>query len=196
MIRRERRTRIIAVALGGLVAGMIGLSFASVPLYRMFCQATGYDGTPKTQGVVRPTAVADGRVTVRFDTNVNSSLPWRFRPEKREVQLRLGEETLVHFTAANLSDQPITGSATFNVVPEKAAAYFNKLECFCFSEQTLAPGEEVAMPVVFFVDPALAEDATARDATTITLSYTFFRAADDGRPQGKVAAAKAAGAGG
>jgi cytochrome c oxidase assembly protein subunit 11 len=196
MIQRERRTRIIAVALGGVVAGMIGLSFASVPLYRMFCQATGYDGTPKTQGVVRPTAVADERVTVRFDANVNSSLPWRFRPEKREVRLRLGEETLVHFTAVNLSDQPVTGTATFNVVPEKAAAYFNKLECFCFAEQTLAPGEEVAMPVVFFVDPALAEDATARDVTTITLSYTFFRAAGDGRPQGKVAAAKAAGAGG
>ena len=138
---------------------------------------------------MRPTAVADERVTVRFDANVNSSLPWRFRPEKRGVRLRLGEETLVHFTAVNLSDQPITGTATFNVVPEKAAAYFNKLECFCFSEQTLAPGEEVAMPVVFFVDPALAEDAAARDVTTITLSYTFFRAADDGRPQ-KVAAAR------
>ena len=159
MTRRKRRTRIIAVALGGLAVGMVGLSFASVPLYRMFCQATGYDGTPKTQGVVRPTAVADEGVTVRFDANVNSSLPWRFRPEKREVRLRLGEETLVHFTAANLSDQPITGTATFNVVPEKVAAYFSKLECFCFTEQTMAPGEEVAMPVVFFVDPAKAAGA-------------------------------------
>ena len=196
MTGRERRTRITAVALGGLVAGMVGLSFASVPLYRMFCQATGYDGTPKTQGVVRPMAVADERVTVRFDANVNSALPWRFRPEKRQVRLRLGEETLVHFTAANLSDRPITGTATFNVVPEKVAPYFSKLECFCFTEQTLAPGQEVSMPVVFFVDPALAEDATARDATTITLSYTFFRVASDGQPQGKVAATRATGAGG
>lgn len=196
MSRREQRTRINAVALGGLVAGMIGLSFASVPLYRMFCQATGYDGTPKTQGVIRPTALVDERVTVRFDTNVNSSLPWRFRPEKRQVRLRLGEETLVHFSAANLSDQPVTGTATFNVVPEKAASYFSKLECFCFSEQTLAPGQEVAMPVVFFVDPALAEDANARDVSTITLSYTFFRATSDGQPQGDVATTQATRTGG
>jgi cytochrome c oxidase assembly protein subunit 11 len=196
---RERRTRITAAALVGLVAGMVGLSFASVPLYRMFCQATGYGGTPKTEGVVRPTAVADAQVTVRFDANVNSGLPWRFQPEQRQVRLRLGEETLVHFTAANLSDQPITGTATFNVVPEKVARYFSKLECFCFTEQTLAPRQEVSMPVVFFVDPALARDATARDATTITLSYTFFRAGSDGQPQGKarkVAATQAAGAGG
>ena len=130
----------------------------------MFCQATGYGGTPKTEDVARP-KVADGEVTVKFDANVNSALPWRFHPEKRQVRLRLGEETLVHFTAANLSDQPVTGTATFNVVPEKVAPYFSKLECFCFTEQTLAPGQEVSMPVVFFVDPALAEDATARDAT-------------------------------
>jgi cytochrome c oxidase assembly protein subunit 11 len=199
MTGRERRTQITAAALAGLVAGMVGLSFASVPLYRMFCQATGYGGTPKTEGVARPIGVGDERVTVRFDTNVNSSLPWRFQPEKRQVQLRLGEETLVHFTAANLSDRPITGTATFNVVPEKVARYFSKLECFCFTEQTLAPGQEVSMPVVFFVDPALARDATARDATTITLSYTFFRAESDSQAQGKgrmVAATQAAGAGG
>lgn len=196
---RERRTRITAAVLVGVVAGMVGLSFASVPLYRMFCQATGYGGTPKTVGVVRPVSVVDGQITVKFDTNVNSSLPWRFRPDQRQVRLRLGEDTLVHFTAANLSDQPMTGTATFNVVPEKVAPYFSKLECFCFTEQTLAPGQEVSMPVIFFVDPALAQDATARDATNITLSYTFFRAEGDRQSQGKarkVAATRASGAGG
>jgi cytochrome c oxidase assembly protein subunit 11 len=165
----------------------------------MFCQATGYGGTPRTEGVARPAAVADGEVTVSFDANVNSALPWRFRPEKRQVRLRLGEETLVHFIAANLSGQPVTGTATFNVVPEKVAPYFSKLQCFCFTEQTLAPGQEVSMPVVFFVDPALAQDVTARDATNITLSYTFFRAQGDGEARGtprKIAAGQAPRAGG
>ena len=133
------------------------------------CQATGYDGTPKTEGVVRSEHVTDAMVTVRFDANVNSALPWRFAPAQREVRVRLGEETLVHYTAKNTSDKPITGTATFNVVPDKAAQYFSKLECFCFTEQTLAPGEEVSMPVVFYVDPALAEDVDARDVTTLTL---------------------------
>ena len=198
MSGRQRRTRMTAAALTGVVAGMLGLSFASVPLYRMFCQATGYDGTPRTEDVVRPSGIAAEQVLVRFDSNVNSALPWRFQPAQREVRVHLGEEKLVHFTARNLSGQPITGTATFNVVPEKAAQYFNKIECFCFSEQTLAPGQEVWMPVVFFVDPALAQDATARDAATITLSYTFYRAEDDGSrgPASNVAARRAPGTGG
>ncbi len=199
MTGRERRKRITAAALIGVVAGMTGLSFASVPLYRMFCQVTGYGGTPKTENVARPAGIADGEVIVKFDANVNSALPWRFHPEKRHVRLRLGEETLVHFVAANLSDQPVTGTATFNVVPEKVAPYFSKLECFCFTEQTLAPGQEVSMPVVFFVHPALADDATAKEVTSITLSYTFFRAQGDGEPRPtarKVAATPGARAGG
>lgn len=165
---------------------MVGLSFASVPFYRLFCQATGFDGTPRTEGVVRPTQVGEQQVTVRFDANVNSGLPWRFRPEQRQLRVRLGEEALVHFTAKNLSDKPITGTASFNVVPEKAAYYFNKVQCFCFTEQTLAPGQEASLPVAFFVDPALAEDQTARDATTITLSYTFYRAGQEGGPERNV----------
>ena len=199
MTARERRTRITAGILCGVVMGMGGLSLASSELYRMFCQATGYGGTPKTENVARPSAIADGEVTVKFDANVNSALPWRFHSEKRQVRLRLGEETLVHFVAANLSDQPVAGTATFNVVPEKVAPYFSKLECFCFTEQTLAPGQEVSMPVVFFVDPALANDATANEVTSITLSYTFFRAQGDGEPQPaarKVAATPRAPAGG
>ena len=165
---------------------MIGLSFASVPLYRLFCQATGYGGTPRTEGVVRPTHLGESNVTVRFDANVNPSLPWRFHPEQRAVSSRLGEETLVHYTAINLSEWPVTGTATFNVVPDKVAPYFNKLECFCFKEQTLQPGQQVSMPVVFFVDPALADDATARDATTITLSYTFYRIEGGAQASGTV----------
>jgi cytochrome c oxidase assembly protein subunit 11 len=199
LIARKRRVRLTAGVLVGVVAGMAGISLASPKLYRMFCEATGYGGTPKTEGVTRPAAVADGEVTVSFDANVNSALPWRFRPEQRQVRLRLGEETLVHFTAANFSEQPVTGTATFNVVPEKVAPYFSKLECFCFTEQTLAPGQEVSMPVVFFVDPVLAQDATARDVTHITLSYTFFRAQGDGETRGtprKVATRQAPRAGG
>ena len=175
-MRSPLRTRLTAGLLWGLAGGMLGLSFAAVPLYRLYCQATGYEGTPKTEGVVRSEHVTDAMVTVRFDANVNSALPWRFAPAQREVRVRLGEETLIHYTAKNTSDKPITGTATFNVMPDKAAQYFNKLECFCFTEQTLAPGEEVSMPVVFYVDPALAEDVDARDATTLTLSYTFYRA--------------------
>lgn len=186
--RQPRRLRATAGILVGIAAGMLGLSFASVPLYRMFCQATGYDGTPKTVDVVRPDRTLDQTVTVRFDANVNAALPWSFQPVERQVRVRLGEETLIQYVARNNSDQPVTGQALFNVVPEKVAPYFNKLECFCFTEQTLEPGQEVSMPVVFFVDPAMADDPTVRDVSTITLSYTFYRA--EGEPTGKSATAR------
>jgi len=185
--RTRRQSRLTATMLFGIVAGMIGLSYASVPLYRMFCQATGFAGTPKTEGVVVPSQPGDGFVTVRFDANVNSELPWQFHPAQRQLRVRLGEQTLAHYVAANRSDRPVTGTATFNVSPDKAAMYFSKIDCFCFTEQTLAPGQEVSMPVSFFVDPALAEDTTVNDVTNITLSYTFYRATDDGEPQGKTA---------
>jgi len=188
MMNRSFRTRLTTGALIGVVAGMLGLSFASVPLYRLFCQATGYDGTPKTVGVVRPDHATEQTITVRFDANVNSALPWSFHPEQRQVQVRFGEETLVHYRAVNTSDRPVTGMATFNVVPEKVAPYFSKLECFCFTEQTLAAGQEVSMPVLFFVDPALMQDPTVRDVTSITLSYTFHRA--EGEPAGQPTTAR------
>lgn len=178
MARTSRKFRITAGILFGVVAGMIGLSFASVPLYRKFCQLTGYGGTPKTENVARSQAVSEDEVTVQFDANVDPSLPWRFTPEQRRVRVHLGEETLVHFRAVNLSDRPLTGQATYNVVPDKAAPYFNKIQCFCFNEQTLQPKQSVSMPVLFYVDPALAQDVDARDAKTITLSYTFFLATD------------------
>jgi cytochrome c oxidase assembly protein subunit 11 len=184
-----RNIRLTALLISGVAAGMVGLSFASVPLYRMFCQATGFGGTPRTEDVARSTQVVDRRVTVRFDANVAKRLPWEFRPEQRQVTVRLGEEMLVHYSATNHSDRPVTGTASFNVVPEKAAPYFSKIACFCFTEQTLQPGEQVSMPVLFYVDPLLIEDAEANDVSTITLSYTFFRT--DAEPAAAQAASHA-----
>lgn len=175
--RSTRRVNLTAVVLFGIVAAMTGLAFASVPLYRLFCQVTGFAGTPKT-GAYVGTASTDGApglpVTVRFDANVNAQLPWRFEPVERQVVVRLGEEVLIHYRAQNLSDRPVTGTATFNVTPFKVAQYFNKMECFCFTEQTLNPGEEVSMPVLFYVDPQLFEDPNTAEVRKITLSYTFF----------------------
>ena len=175
-MRRRRRSnkRTTALMLSVLVAGMVGLSFASVPLYRLFCEVTGYGGTPKTTAVAAPAGVVDRLVTVRFDANVNRELPWRFRPEERQVTVNLGEERLTHYEAVNLSDRPVTGTATFSVTPYKAAQYFAKIECFCFTEQRLEPGQSVSMPVIFYVDPVMLEDRNAQDVTVITLSYTFF----------------------
>jgi cytochrome c oxidase assembly protein subunit 11 len=153
---------------------MVGVSFASVPLYRLFCEVTGYGGTPRTVGVTASDTVTDHTVTVRFDANVNRELPWRFRPEQRQVTVKLGEERLIHYEAVNLSDRPVTGTATFTVTPYKAAQYFAKIECFCFTEQRLEPGQSISMPVVFYVDPVILEDRNAQDVTVITLSYTFF----------------------
>ena len=175
--RGINRSTLTAIVLFAAVAGMGGLAFASVPLYRLFCQVTGFAGTPRTGayvGAASAGAGAAGAVTVRFDANVNSHLPWQFQPVERQVVVRPGEEVLIHYRAHNLADQPITGTATFNVTPFKAAQYFNKIECFCFTEQTLKPGEDVSMPVVFYVDPQLFEDPNTAEVRKITLSYTFF----------------------
>ena len=174
-----------------VVGAMVGLSFASVPLYRLFCQVTGFDGTPQVATAApeaRPAGQDDGRtVTVYFDANVNSKLPWRFAPEQRRVVLRGGEERLAFYTARNLSTKTMTGTATFNV----AARYFNKIDCFCFTEQILDPGQEAAMPVQFYIDPKIFSDPETKDISNITLSYTFFRADDtpDETPADKTAAA-------
>ncbi len=192
----HRRRTATALLLFGVAGGMVGLAFASVPLYRLFCQVTGYAGTPRTQNVAPAAAVSDETVAVRFDANVNSKLPWRFKPVEREVRVRLGEELLVHYEATNLSHTPVTGTATFGVTPHKAAQYFSKIECFCFTEQTLAPGETVAMPVIFYVDPAIRDDLNARDVSKITLSYTFFpvgEPADGAGDGGRVVEAGTAG---
>src|SRR6266853_911255 len=156
---------------------MLGLVAYSPTLYRLFCAATGFGGT--TQRVDSDAgAASDQVITVRFDSNVAPGLPWRFAPVQREVRVHLGEQQLVSFTAENLTDEPIVGHATFNVSPQTAGIYFNKIQCFCFDEERLNAHQKVDMPVVFFVDPALASDPETRDVETITLSYTFFRSAN------------------
>jgi cytochrome c oxidase assembly protein subunit 11 len=161
-----------------LVAGMVGLSFAAVPLYRVFCAATGFEGTTR-RAAEAPVSISARTVAVRFNADISPELPWRFFPTQRQVKVRLGEPTLIYYRAENLSKEPVTGHATFNVVPMVAGQYFNKIQCFCFTEQTLKPGQGIDMAVQFYVDPAMARDPDLKDVDSITLSYTFFRAADD-----------------
>lgn len=176
--RPARRNVALAAMLAGVIGGMVGLSFAAVPLYRMFCQATGYGGTPRIDAAPSPGTI-DRAVTVRFNADVNAGLPWKFAPVRPEVRLRLGEEVVAYYEARNPTGAAITGIATYNVTPEKAAPYFHKTACFCFDEQTLAPGQDMSFPLSFWVDPAIADDPATRDIHTITLSYTFFRSLDD-----------------
>ena len=178
----NRRHIYTAASLFLLVAGMVGLAFASVPLYRLFCQVTGFGGTPRvaTGGLSTGTDSSDRQITVRFDSNVNSALPWRFKPVLRQTSVRIGEEKLALFTAENIGEKAATGTASFNVTPYKAARYFAKVQCFCFEEQRLEAGQKVDMPVSFFVDPEILDDPNARDVSTITLSYTFFPAEPEG----------------
>jgi cytochrome c oxidase assembly protein subunit 11 len=173
---KRKKNRLTAVVLFTVAGSMVGLAFASVPLYRLFCQVTGFGGTPKITAQA-PAESSEKTITVRFDANVNPALAWRFRPDKTQVTVRAGEPTLAYYRATNLSDAPLTGTATFNVTPFKAGEYFSKIDCFCFTEQRLAAGEEVAMGVQFFVDPEIFNDPNTQDVTTITLSYTFFPAA-------------------
>ena len=182
-----RSNMIVAGACLATFAGMVGLSYAAVPLYRMFCQVTGYGGT--TQRVEQyADRVIDRSVTVGFDANVASSLPWKFQPVQRTVSMPIGETTRIAYTATNPSSRTTRGRATFNVTPEMAGAYFNKVECFCFTDTELKPGETLEMPVVFYVDPAIDEVPELKNMSTITLSYTFF-AIDEDEPVAADAAA-------
>ena len=167
----QRNTR-TALTMALVVAAMVGLAFASVPLYRAFCSLTGFGGTP-LRAEKAPGAVA-GRIGVRFDANVHPGLPWRFEPEQRTVRIAPGEQTRIFYRAQNLTARPITGQAAFNVTPDQAGKYFNKIQCFCFTEQTLKAGQSVDMPVVFFVDPKIRKDEDTKDIDEITLSYTFY----------------------
>ncbi len=168
-----RRKRMTLVILGGVVCGMVGLSFAAVPLYDLFCAVTGFGGTTQTAEQA-PTEIGDRVVTVQFNSDVARDVPWHFKPAQREVNLRVGEVGLAFYTAVNESDRTVLGTATFNVTPAKAGIYFTKVDCFCFEQQLLRPGESAELPVTFFVDPEIIDDPNLDDVTTITLSYTFF----------------------
>jgi len=169
----SRRHRATALWCAALVAGMVGAAYASVPLYRLFCQVTGFDGTPRI-AIAPSTQVLDKTIAVRFDANVAPGLAWRFEPARATLEVRIGENTLAFYRATNTSDRPVWGMATYNVFPEQVAPFFNKLQCFCFTEQLLQPGESVEMPVSFFVDPQITGDKDAHAVTHITLSYTFY----------------------
>ena len=173
---RDKRA-LVTLVLAGVVAGIVGLSFAAVPLYRMFCQVTGFGGTPQVADAA-PSTVLNRTIKVRFDTNVDTDLPWEFKSEQRAVDVRIGESALVFFKAHNPTDKPVSGTAGFNVAPEIAGRYFAKIECFCFQQQTLAAGQSIDMPVTFFVDPKIVEDESAKNIEEITLSYTFYRSDD------------------
>ena len=173
MARRNRRAAIIALS---FALGMLGLGYAAVPLYRIFCEATGFGGTTMkvSEATASAIAVTDKQITVRFDSNVSSALPWRFKPENPTEKITIGARDMAAFVAENLSSKPVTGTATFNVTPVQAGRYFAKVQCFCFTEQTLQPGEKVRMPVVYYVDPAILTDPDTKDIEEITLSYTFY----------------------
>ena len=175
-----RRNRAVALALVGVVAGMAGLAYAAVPLYSLFCQVTGYGGT--TQRAEAPSGLRSEReVIVRFDGNIQG-LDWDFRPAQPQMRVKLGETVTAYYIAESRSDRTTVGTAVFNVAPDASGIYFNKIECFCFAEQTLAAGERVQMPVQFFVSPDMLMDGDLSDTRAITLSYTMYPAGTDGQP--------------
>jgi len=178
MALSNKRKRMMLVVLGGVACGMVGLSFAAVPLYDLFCSVTGFGGTTQTAESA-PTTVGERVMAVQFNSDVSHDVPWRFKPSQREVKLRVGEVGLAFYTATNESKNTILGSATFNVTPLKAGIYFTKIDCFCFEEQVLQPGERAELPVTFFIDPDIVNDRDMDDVTTITLSYTFFNQGEE-----------------
>ncbi len=178
---QPRNARVVFACLA-LVAGMGGLAYASVPLYQLFCQVTGYGGT--TQRVVNSQGIEilDREATVRFDANTSTGLNWEFKPVQRSVKVKLGEMTQVSYFIENNTDQVLQGTATFNVTPQSVGAYFNKIECFCFTDTVVQPGERLDMPVVFFLDPDMVDSEEVSGVQTVTLSYTFFPLEDDQEP--------------
>jgi cytochrome c oxidase assembly protein subunit 11 len=172
--RRNKRVGLIGL---GIALGMLGLGFAAVPLYRIFCQVTGYGGTTQVASEAKASTVkmAGKPVSIRFDSNVAPGMPWSFRPEQVTQQVRIGERDIAFYIARNDSDEALTGQASYNVQPEQTAAYFNKIQCFCFTRQTLRPHEKVRMPVTYYVDPEMLRDKDVKDVEQITLSYTFYK---------------------
>lgn len=182
----RRNRKVAAIAASGALA-MLGLGYASVPLYRMFCQATGFNGTTQRATAAQAASVKSTArpITIRFDGNVTKGMPWEFRPEQVTQDGHIGERKMAFFIAKNTSNRPIVGRAIYNVTPEQTGAYFHKIQCFCFNEQRLEPGEQVRMPVIYYVDPDMLKDPNAKDVGEITLSYTFTEAADSTSPAPK-----------
>lgn len=176
MAGRSHRNARTVLSLVAILGVMTVLVVNSVSLYELFCKVTGFGGTTQRADTA-PARAGDRVITIRFEGTVNPRLPWRFYPVAREIKVRVGERSLAHYVAKNVGGRAVTGTASFNVTPQKAGPYFNKIACFCFSQQTLAPGQVAQMPVSFFVDPALAKDRNLDDVTVITLSYTFFKSA-------------------
>lgn len=192
---RERphrpNNRAIALACGALVASMVGLSYAAVPFYDWFCRATGLGGRTQV-ATAAPAAAQERKVTVRFDSNVAGGLPWKLEPERASIEVRIGEVATVMYRATNLAARETGGLAVYNVTPLTVGSYFQKINCFCFNEQTLKPGEKQEWPVVFFIDPSLMQDAEQKDVNTITLSYTLYPVRQD-RPLAQKAPAVGSG---
>ena len=177
----RRRDLILAASCGVFVAGMVGMAYAAVPFYNWFCRQTGFAGTPQIAKSA-PTGELGRTIAVRFDGNVTGGLPWRFEPERNSIDVKLGEVVTVNFVATNLSARETTGQAAYNVAPSTTGGYFTKINCFCFTEQRLGPGEKREMPVVFYVDSSLAKDGELDDLNTITLSYSFYPVRDQAKP--------------
>ena len=173
VIPNARKNLRVAAAAAGVAVAMVGLAYASVPLYSMFCEVTGFGGTTQRADVAPETAT-DKFITIRFDANTAGSLGWNFHPAQSVMKVKIGEQNMAHYSATNTTGKVLTGSAIFNVTPSEAGAYFNKIQCFCFTEQTLKPGESADLPVDFFVDPAILDDPDSKSVSEITLSYTFF----------------------
>ena len=179
---RARRNRRTFVAMVGVGLAMLGLGFASVPLYRIFCQQTGFNGTTQRADAGVTVQQATGhRLSIRFDSNVQPGMPWQFKPEHPTQTVTVGAKSMAIFVAKNMSDRPVTGTASFNVTPTQAGAYFTKIQCFCFTQQTLQPGQEVRMPVLYYVDPKILADPDNKDTQEITLSYTFYPVEQGGK---------------
>ncbi len=180
---RDRRNRRTLVAMATVGLAMLGLGFASVPLYRIFCEQTGFGGTTmRADPNVQVQAATGHTMSIRFDSNVQPGMPWQFYPEHRTDTVTIGRKDMAIFIARNMSDKPVTGTASFNVTPTQAGAYFTKIQCFCFTQQTLQPGQEVRMPVLYFVDPKILQDSDNKDTQQITLSYTFYPVEQDRKP--------------
>ena len=183
-----RRNRRVATGVGAVVAGMLGLSFASVPLYDMFCRVTGYNGTVQIGGGAAPGA-GQQVMTIRFNATTSPGLPWQFAPGQPPMQVRVGEEGAAFYIARNDAAVPVTGVATYNVTPEVVGKYFHKTACFCFEQQTLEPGQQVDMPLAFWVDPKMMEDPNTNRIRVITINYSFFRSLEDAGRSGALASA-------